>query len=353
MSSSDKKLAGLFLFWCAIFVLGIAGWLFHVFYADQARAWRALLVNFNFWMPLACGMIVWPAIVTCANGVWAKSIERYAFSSIYFIPLLIIAFIVLWLGHAYWTGWLAYQNLSQGFWLNSKFVFIRDLVALVIIWILCFAFVLRSRKQVSRILAGWLCFTYGVVFTLIAFDMVMALDPHWFSTLFGAYFFVSGMYAAIAFWTVLSIISGDASVETRHDLGKLIVAVSLLTAYMMFSQLLPIWYEDFSHEVRFVLPRLTITQWRYISLILVVTIYLGPLVLLLTRWAKRSRIFLAAVAILMLISLWIERWWEVTPALGGKLTFGLSEAGITAAFLSSFIIGIILFKKRDTISKNN
>jgi len=353
MSSNDKKLTGVFLFWCAIFVLGIAGWLFHVFYADQARAWRALLVNFIFWTPLACGMIAWPAIVICANGVWAKSIERNAFTALYFAPVSIIAFIVLWIGHSYWTGWLAYQNIPQGFWLNNKFVFMRDLAAIIIIWILSSAFVLRSQKQVSRKLAGWLCFAYGIVFTLIAFDMVMALDPHWFSTLFGAYFFVSGMYAALAFWTVLSIISGNASVETRHDLGKLIVAVSLFTAYMMFSQLLPIWYEDISHEVRFVLPRLTITQWRYISVILVVTVYLGPLILLLTRWSKRSRVFLAAVAILMLMSLWIERWWEVTPALGGILTLGLTEASITAAFLSSFIIGIILFKKRDIISNEN
>lgn len=261
---------------------------------------------------------------------------------------------MLWFGQSHWAGWLKFQNLPQGFWLDSKFVFIRDIAALVIIWCLCFVFAGRARKGLaSQGLSGWLCFAYCVVWTLLAFDMVMAFDPHWFSTLFGGYFFVSGMYAALACWTTLSIFSGTAGVEHRHDLGKLLVAVSLLTAYLMYSQLLPIWYEGFYNEVRFIIPRLTITQWRYISIVLVATIYLGPLVLLLTRWSKRSPVFLSSVSLLVLACLWGERWWEVTPALGGSFIFGLTEVSITAAFIASFMISIILFNssKRVIIRK--
>jgi hypothetical protein len=192
-------------------------------------------------------------------------------------------------------------------------------------------------------LAGWLCFLSGIVFTLIAFDMVMALDPHWFSTLFGGYFFVSGMYAALAAWAVLSVLSGSTDAERRHDFARLILAVSLLTAYLMYSQLLPIWYENLFKEVRFVIPRLTVSGWRYISATLVGTIFLGPLVLFLTRWSKRSAGFIVFVSLLMLVCLWIERWWEVTPTLGGKLVFGLTEASITAAFLASFMISVIMY----------
>jgi hypothetical protein len=202
---------------------------------------------------------------------------------------------------------------------------------------------LPVRAYASSKLAGVLMFAwYG--FTLISFDMVMAW-PYWFSTLF-VYFFVSGMYAALAAWAVLSIISGATTVEHRHDFGKLIVAVSLLTAYMMYSQLLPIWYEALPAEVRFVIPRLTATQWRYVSAILVLTIFLGPLVLLLTRWSKRSPVFLTTVSLLMLVCLWIERWWEVTPTLVGKLTFGLTEASITVAFVAAFLLSVIIFTNR-------
>ena len=324
----------------------MAGWLGYVFYGDQARCWRALLINFIFFTPLASGMIVWPAITIASQATWAKPLERTAFAAIYFAPVSIAAFIALWIGHSHWAGWLAYQNLPQGFWFDIRFVFIRDIIALLIIWGLCAAFVARAQKGISSKLAGLLMFAYGVVFTLIAFDMVMALDPHWFSTLFGGYFFVSGMYASLAAWTILSILSGSATVEHRHDLGKLIVAVSLLTAYMMYSQLLPIWYENLPAEVRFVIPRLTVTQWRYISAILTATIFLGPLVLLLTRWSKRSPVFLTSVSLLMLVCLWIERWWEVTPTLGGKLTFGLIEVSITVAFVAAFMTSVSIFFKK-------
>ncbi len=332
--------------WAAIFGLGLAGWLNYVFNGDQARAWRALLINFIFFTPMASGMIVWPAIAIASQGIWARPLERTAFAALPFAFVSITAFIVLWIGYPHWAGWAGVPNLPQGFWLNPKFVFTRDIIALAIVWILAAAFVVRARKNASTALAGWLCFTYGAVFTLIAFDVVMALDPHWFSTLFGGYFFVSGMYAALAAWTILSITSGAATAELRHDLGKLIVAVSLFTTYLMYSQLLPIWYENFHQEVRFILPRLTISQWRYVSVILLATIYLGPLILLLTRWSKRSPVFLAIISFLMLVGLWIERWWEVTPALGGKLTFGLIEVSITAAFLSAFMIGAILFNRK-------
>ncbi len=353
MTSEDNRFKAGFYIWCLICVFGIAGFIYYINYSDQSRAWRAMLVNFIFWTPLACGMIVWPALIKLSNGVWSKQIERFAFSAIYFGPISIISFIILWTGRAHWTAWRGYETIHQGFWLNSKFVFIRDIIALFIIWILCVLFFSRSRRQASTKIAGWLCFVYAIVFTLISFDMVMALDPKWFSTLFGGYFFVSGMYAALAFWTILSIISGQASAEQRHDLGKLIVALSLLTGYLMYSQLLPIWYEDFEEEIRFFLPRLTITYWRYVSALLVLTVYLGPLVLLLTRSSKRSPGYLMAVAILVLVCLWIERWWEVIPTLNWRLSFGLAEASITAAFLSAFMICVILFNKRELIVKGN
>ena len=99
-------------------------------------------------------------------------------------------------------------------------------------------------------LACWLAFAYCAVFTLLGFDMVMALDPHWFSTLFGGYFFVSGLYAALAAWTLITALRSAAPDKERlHDLGKLMVAFSLLTVYMMYSQLLPQWYENLPNEV--------------------------------------------------------------------------------------------------------
>ncbi len=158
----------------------------------------------------------------------------------------------------------------------------------------------------------------------------MALDPHWFSSLFGGYFFISGLYIAMAGWVAVSAASGDDACPLS-DLGKLLLAMSMLTTYMMFSQLLPIWYENLPHEVRFLIPRMELARWGLVSILLLATIYLGPLALLLSRRVKRSGRAMGAIAALILAGMWIERWWLVTPTAGGPITVGWQEMSIVVA----------------------
>jgi hypothetical protein len=332
--------------WAIIFVLGLTLWINFVIHGDAARAWRALLVNFIFFTPLAAGMVVWPAVAIISHGQWARSIERPAFAALTFAPLTIIALIALWYSYPLWAVlWIKKSSPLFNTWLNPTFLFGRDIAVLTIVWILAAVFTAKAKNELPKVLGGWLAFSYAIAFTLIGFDLVMSLDPHWFSTLFGWYFVMSAMYAALAAWTFNAVFRRQASIEQQHDLGKLIVALSLVTTYMMYSQLLPIWYEDLPHEIRFVVQRLHVSDWRYVSTALLSTIYLGPLVILLTRWSKRTPAFLACVALLILTGLWVERWWLVTPTLGGKLSFGLTEISITAVFAAAFIMCLNQFGK--------
>jgi hypothetical protein len=123
----------------------------------------------------------------------------------------------------------------------------------------------------------------------------------------------------------------------RKDMGKLIVAFSLLSTYMMFGQLIEIWYESLPDEVRFVIPRLTLAPWKYVSLAFIPTIYLGPLVLLLSNRLKGSFAYMRFITLMLLVGMWFERWWEVTPTLGGRMVIGLPEISMTAAFLALFV----------------
>ena len=332
------------LFWAALFVAGLAGWIVCAVVGDADRAWRALLINFIYFTPLAAGLVTWPAAVIGSRGRWARTIEQPALAGIAFAPVSLLAFAALWLGRAHWAGWMRYKDLPNAAWLNTTFLFARDAAALVILWVLAAWFVARRRRGRPVALAAGLAFAYCVVFTLLGFDMVMALDPHWASTLFGGYFFVTGLYAALAAWTLMTALgSAEPDKERLHDLGNLMVAFSLLTAYMMFSQLLPMWYENFANEVRYVVPRLRFGSWGWVSLGLLVVIYLGPLAILLTRWSKRTPKFLAGVALAVLAGLWVERWWLVTPTLGGALVIGWTEISITAAFVAALALGIKCF----------
>jgi hypothetical protein len=335
--------------WSALLVAGAAGWFALSQGADPARAWRALLVNFLFFTPLGAGMVLWPAVVMVSHGGWSRPIERWAMAGLVLAPVSLAVFAALCLGAEHWASWLALRRPDQVAWLNGPFLFGRNAVALVLVWGLAAWFVGRLRSRAGdeepppsppRRLAGWFIFAYAMAFTLLAFDFVMALDPQWYSALFGGYFFAGGLYAGLAAWTLVSLLRRGADAAVRHDLGRLIVALSLITTYLMFSQLLPIWYENLPAEVRFVIPRLYREPWSWVSLGLLTTVYLGPLVVLLTQRAKRTAWFLGAVSLVLLVGLWTERWWLVTPTMGGRPVVGLAEVLPAVAFTAALALGV-------------
>jgi len=323
--------------WIFLFVVGMALWLACLLKGGEApRAWRAFLINFAYFTPIAGGMVVWSAVVRTSRGNWDGPLEGTAFSGITFALPSFAALIALWISSPQWAPWFGRKDLPQGLWFQETFVFGRNLAALTIFWLLAMWYVAQRRRGGGKVLAGFLIFTYCMVFSLIGFDLIMALDPRWYSALFGGYFFISGMYGAAAAWTVVSLRRPEADANRLHDLGKLIVTFSLLTTYMMFSQLLPIWYGNLPAETRFVVPRMNFYPWAAVSIALLAVVYLGPLALLLTVRGKRTRWYLGTIALLILVGLWVERWWLVAPTFHRELKLGLTELSISAAYLGIF-----------------
>ncbi|MCY2928966.1 MAG: hypothetical protein NTV86_05630 [Planctomycetota bacterium] len=323
-----------------ILAAGLGGWATGLAGADADRAWRALLINFVFFTPLAAGMATWPAIVHLSRGRWLGPLRATGLSAWAFAPVSLAAFAALWAGREHWASWLREAHLHNAAWLNAPALFGRDLGALLIFWTLAAAYAALARRgRLVKSLAGTLVLAYALTFSLLGMDLVMALDPHWYSTLFAWYFMISGLYAGAAGWTLVSLLARPAiDLRQRRDLGTLIVAFSLLTTYMMYSQLLPIWYENLPEEVRFVIPRLKDAPWPFVSAGLLAVVYLGPLVLLLPRRAKQIPAVLGGVAALAMVGLWGERWWLVTPTLGGPLVIGWPEVSLTGAFAAAWVL---------------
>lgn len=337
------------LMWTAaasvVTVAGLAGWLAAFAAGEPVRAWRSLLISFVFFTPLAAGMVVWPAVLTVTRGErWLAAVRRPALAAAAFAPVSVAAYVGLCAGAEAWAPWHREAHLHNAAWLNGPFLFTRDLAGLVVFWVLAVWFAARARTGgPPKMLASFLIVVYAAVFSLLGFDMVMALDPHWYSALFGGYFFMSGMYMAIAGWTLAALVQARPDRAHRHDFGKLIVAFSLLTTYLMYSQLLPIWYENLPHETRFLAARMQAGSWPWVSAGLLATVYLGPLVLLLTRWSKMSPRYLGAMSALVLAGMWVERWWLVTPALyaGEGVVLGYPELALAAAFGGAFVLAMM------------
>jgi hypothetical protein len=330
--------------WFVLLIVGILSWISVFIWGDTQRAFRLLFVNFLYFSSLGAGLVVWPAAIIASRGTWMKRLNLTAYSAIGFGPLILLGIILVFIGAKYWALWMGHEPKIAA-WLNLPFMASRDIIAIIIFLILAGLFVYKKSNQ-TRKFSGWLIFIFSIVFSLIGFDLIMPLQKSWISALFGGYFFISAFYIAIAGWCLLSIIQGTIDdKEQLADIGKLILTFCMLTTYFLFSQLFVIWYENLPPETSFLIPRMNITHWPWISIALLIMVYLGPIALLIWKNLKYSKIYMTFVSLFILTGMWIERWWLVMPGLGEKLKFGLSEFTSLLLFISAFAISITIGKK--------
>jgi len=331
----------------AIVLLALLAWIAVGIWWDARRAWAMLLTDFLFLSSLSAGLVVWPAIVLVSRGTWMGTTQRTALAGIVLLPVCVLILLVLIVGGRYWAPWLG-RSLPNSWWLNAGFLFTRDVISLIVFTGLAWWFVsAMSRGRQPKRLAAWLIFIYCIVFSILGFDLAMGLDPRWYSLVFGIYFFISGLLIAIVGWLLISAtVDATATPDQLSDQAKLVVTFSMLTAYLMYCQLLPIWYENMPQETRYLVPRMNdVTYWPNISIVLLALVYLGPLVLLLRRDAKRNYTYAGTIAGLILAALWLERWWLVMPSLGEPLRFGFAEiAGVAALVAGLLLFGLWLHR---------
>jgi heme/copper-type cytochrome/quinol oxidase subunit 4 len=332
------------LLWVLLAVAGVGLWLLSLRGPDLPRAWRALLVTFLFFTSLGGGLVVWPAAVRACNGRWHTGIERLAASGIAFALPSLAALVVLWIGSPAWSPW--YQmRYHQGLWLDNAFLFGRDLAALAIFWSVALVYLLRRREGEARYCGPILVLVYSVVFSLLGFDLVMSLDPLWKSNLAGGYFFITALYIAMICWGLLASLHPDTGPDQRQDLGKLVYAFAMMTIYLMYAHLNLMYYENLPHEVRFLIPRMHNSSWKSVSYLVLFLPYFGPLLMLLGIKVKRNRWTLGCVCVLLLVGMWVERWWLVAPTFETRVSLGLSEVSMAACCLGLLGLGMELFHR--------
>lgn len=330
--------------WATLLVMGLAAWAVFGWSGEAGRWWRSLLVNFIFFTPLAAGLVIWSAVLLVTRSGWHGSLESRALAGLAFALPSLLALALLWSGNAAAGPRPAPTSPAQGAWLAPNALFPRDLVALLAFWILAGRYVRQRAQGRGTTLGGVLILVYSLVFSLLAFDLVMALDPKWTSALFGGYFFMSGLYIAVTAWTWMAAWQRNPNPDQLHDLGRLIVTFSIITVYMMYSQLLPIWYENLPGEVPFVIPRLLPGSWTLVGASVLAVVYLGPLVMLLTIRAKRTPWIIGTIATVVLAGLWVERWWLVAPTFDPSPRLGVPELAVAAAFAGALGLGMSTFR---------
>jgi hypothetical protein len=177
----------------------------------------------------------------------------------------------------------------------------------------------------------------------MAIDLIMSLLPGWLSFLYPAYFFIGAWLSAltgiaIAATLLRKYMDFDAFASHQwHDLGKLIFAFCIFWAYLWFSQYLPIWYGNMPRETIFIETR-SVPPWTTLSVVFFLLIFVTPFLLLLWQKVKMVPPYLASVAGLILIGLWLERFNSVVPSIWGETSvpLGWIELLVTLGFLGLF-----------------
>ena len=241
-------------------------------------------------------------------------------------------------------------------WLNPRFFVARTLVCMGV-WLL-FGFLIvnaplrraMARGESSGVrpvgASGVFLALFAVTFSVLCFDWIMSLEPHWFSTVYALYNF-SGLFlgglAVVTFFVILlrrlGPLDGVVRSDHLHDLGKLLLGFSTFWAYIWFCQYMLIWYTNIPEETAHFVARGRGT-WGVLFLVNVFANWLIPFVVLLPREAKRNETVLLAMSVLLILGRWLDLYlligpplydgepqlgvWEILPVLGALSLFALA-----------------------------
>ena len=177
-------------------------------------------------------------------------------------------------------------------------------------------------ERVTRAIAPLLAVLFFLVSTLVAFDWIMSLDQEWYSTMFGAQYAVSNLVGAGALLLVSAGLFRERlqleeyiSIDLYHDLARLTFALCALWAYLVFAQVLIIWYGNLPEETPFLVLRMQSLEWGWVSWLLFILMAVIPFFGLLSRRACRSIWFSRLIAADILLGGWVEKYFLVVPSI--------------------------------------
>ncbi len=374
------------------FVVGIMG------DAEQSRlSWLSFHTNLLFWLALATASAGFSAVFHICNAQWARPLRRLYESTVTFLPFMIVGLGVFYFGHDQIFVWANEPIEGKAVWLNSPAVFFRDIFFYAILAYLISRVVklsvgrdiLATRSDLMGLPAsrsarwggalldhyvqGWnvkagsttikamtlqitrlspaVVIFYAIGMSLIAFDLIMSVDPHWYSTLFGAFIFMSAVYMATA-WAAISvgfarelhpIFRAKIERRTLHDLGKLLFGFGIFWAYLFWSHYLTIWYGNIPEETQWVVTRLRNEPWHGFAWVIFGASFIIPFLIGLSRDAKQMPHLLFATAVIVLCGMWLQMYLLIVPTLYNE-SIPLSWRDLVIAF--GFMAGLMLCQAR-------
>ncbi len=349
--------------------------------AQQIRFWAALLQNSVYFLLVVNAAMFFFTAVTLAMGGFQMAFRRVTEAISACVPVIggitFVILMVLVLRHkTYIYEWLDKELVAKDPILNGKKGFLNP--TFFIIWTTLtiglwtvLGYKMRSlsreiddhplssieegKKYIfkntvwSAIYIVWFALT---VASTVPWLWLMSTAPHWFSTMYSWYTFASTFVAGIALITLFVIYLKNkgyleyVNKEHLHDLGKFQFAFSVFWTYLWFSQFMLIWYANIPEETTYFRPRFegAYTGLFYLNLCIN---FLAPLLIYMTRSAKRNYTILTFMSVALLLGHWVDFYQMIFGTLvPDHVPMNLFDVGIAAGF-----VGLIIYQTGNVLAR--
>ncbi len=332
------------------------------------------LINSFFFFSIGLGALFFLALQYATETGWYASVKRIIEAVAGFLPygigLMLITLITLTLTHgAHIYTWMDPETYTEGShhydaiidgkraYLNELFFWIRTIAYMGVYFLFWMGFKKRSMEEdrvggtdihFKNYKKGALFLVFFAVFSSTSsWDWIMSIDVHWFSTLFGWYVFAGMWCSTMVVLVLLTLYLKKLGYLPKvndshiHDLGKWTFATSFLWSYLWFSQFMLIWYANIGEEVAYYITRIEHFQVLYFAMFVINFAF--PMLILMSRDAKRNAGILTFVGLVILAGHWLDVYIMISAgSMGATATFGWLELGMVILVLGFFIRMILV-----------
>lgn len=308
-----------------------AGWAL-----DAKSFYSGYLLAFLYGISIAFGATFYVMVQHLTGSAWSVTVRRIMENLMRTMPVFLLLFVPVVLGIHHLYEWSHTEVAAKDPLLKHKLGYLNEtwfvirgflVIGLLSVWALLLWSKSRAQDDSGHLkhtlsLERWSAPGVIVLFlggSVVAFDWIMSLDPHWFSTMFGVIFLAGGGLAFIATLILIcllfrrnGLLVNAVNQEHYHDLGKWLFALTVFWAYVSFSQYMLIWYGNLPEETIWFKHRIE-GSWLYVAAILVAGHFVLPFFSMLPRAMKRNRSVLAIFAGWMLVMHYTDLCWQVMP----------------------------------------
>lgn len=342
------------------------------------RIFTTLWMNNVFFTGLGIIGLFFVAIHYASQAGWSAGIIRVPLSMGKWIPIAGILMLVLFFitNHTvfHWThDYLYHEGPEYDPLISKKATFffwpgegggfpVFFILRMVLFFGMWYWFYVSIRKNLlaedlednviywykNRSTSAWFLVFFAVSSSVAAWDWVMSIDTHWFSTMFGWYVFASWWVTGLAMITLICAHLKSAGYlrvvnsNHLHDLGKYMFAFTIFWTYIWFSQFLLIWYANIPEESVYFVERMTTSPYSWIFYANLILNFVLPFLLLMTRDAKRQISMLKLVCPIIIVGHWFDFYNMVTPGIMKEDgAIGLLEIGVAFIFLAAYLLVVL------------